>query len=196
MNIKRKKELSLPMALKLLILVVAVGTIVFSFYIQVAKTERSAEKTANKFLVALYDVTPETLSTILPTNDEYPHSEDDNFKHYIKTLNHAIRKRFGNCYTDAFWNYMIGNRVWLTAPTAAQKRTCDIKVKNVTFNRINPGEKEVHLNFEVEMEMTNCKDHNVMPVVQKGEVWLVFEDLKYKVNQLIYLDNQLVQYTY
>ncbi|GAB6107188.1 hypothetical protein [Fusibacter bizertensis] len=194
MNIKAK--LSLPMVLKILILVVAVGGIVFSFYIHVAKTEKSAEKIANQFLIALYDATPETLSKILPSNDEYSDSQDDNFKHYIKALNHAIRKRFGNCYTDEFWNYMIGNRMWLTAPTAAQKRTCNIEVKNVTFNRINPDEKEVHLNFEVEMEMTNCKDHNVMPVVQKGEVWLVFEDLKYKVNQLIYLDNQLVQYTY
>ena len=110
MNIGRKTKSSLPLVLKRILLAVIISAIVFSFYLHAAKNEKSAERTANKFLVSLYDATPNTLNAILPDNADYSSAQDDDFKHYIKALNHAIRKRFGNCYTDDFWNYMIGNR--------------------------------------------------------------------------------------
>ena len=182
--------------IKVFLFVIIIGAVFFSLYIQNAKTEKSAEKIAHKFLVTLYDATPQTLSNILPKQDESVISQDEVFKRYIKKLDRAIRKRFGNCYTDEFWNYMIGNRIWLTAPMAAQNRMCNIKVKDITFERLNPVEKDVHLNFEVEMALMNCNDHVNKPIIQSGEVWLVFEGYNYKVSQLIYKDNQLIQYTY
>ncbi|MDH8678037.1 hypothetical protein QE109_07750 [Fusibacter bizertensis] len=196
MDRNRKTKHNLHQVIKIFLFVVIIGTVLLSLYFQSAKTEKSAEKTAHKFLVALYDATPKTLNNILPIQDASAASQDEAFKLYIKNLNQAIRKRFGNCYTDEFWNYMIGNRMWLTAPIAAQNRECDIKVKAVTFKRLNPKEKEVHLNFEVEMAMTSCNNHVVKPVIQSGEMWLVFEGYNYKVSQLIYIDNQLIQYTY
>ena len=189
------------------IVMVVVGILVFSVLIQNAKTEKSAEKMAHKFLVSLYDSSPDTLGYILPPLDEYSDS-DENLKIYIKKLNQSIKNRFGNCYTEEFWNYMIGNRMWLTAPEAAQKRDCNINVKSVKFNKINTEENGIHFNFvvEMEMEMDIDQDQNsdviqlsetlAEPIIQKGEVWLVFEGFSYKISQLTYSDNQLVQYTY
>lgn len=187
------------------IVTAVVGILVFSVLIHNARTEKSAEKTAHKFLVSLYDASPDTLGYMLPSLDEYSDSKD-NLKIYIKKLNQSIKNRFGNCYTKNFWNYMIGNRMWLTAPEAAQNRHCNINVKSVKFDKINSAENEIHFNFVVEMEMQIDQDQNLdviqlseilaEPIIQKGEVWLVFEGFSYKINQLTYSDNQLVQYTY
>lgn len=199
MNRNSKYTHSILKAFKFLLLTVCVGTVIFSLYIQNAKTEKSAERTAHKFLVSLNDASPNTLNNILPSMAGYSDT-DAYFKLYIKHLNLAIRKRFGNCYTDEFWNYMIGNRIWLTAPEAAQHCAGHINVKSIEFKKIDSDKKEIHLNFEVEMEMemSMIKENEIIsePISQKGEVWLVFDGLGYKISQLIYTENQLVQFTY
>jgi hypothetical protein len=174
----------------MVIIVLLVG--LFSFRTYKSTDEQEVENTITEFFSAFYTVTPDTIDVMMP-NSTGANGENQGIVDYE---NYA-KSTYEGLYTQTFYKtFLVGDRYMVMAPQIASNNNLTISFKDIKLTSIESNDKDKYYDFTVEIVVKDNVTGAEEILVNKGQVSVKQDFIKYKLHAIKFFEDKLVRYLY
>ena len=161
--------------------------VIITYSYQTASKEETIKADVTKFFTQMYEVTPETYGVILPPGES--------IEKQMATYKSYIEKEFDGLYTDLLYaDFFIGDRYLMFAPQLASEKNLSMHFSNVSLTETSSDRQYKYYDFDVAFVLKDLNENTETVLVNKGQIKLKREFIRFKIDAVRYDRDVLVDY--